>query len=261
VCSPLYNDQRALTTTVDTITPHRRQLVVTTPTDPSKDLEHRRDQSSIRWRRPGRWYLRPPGGCRIARLIRASARPLRSGSVTFRSLCFAQEPAIEFAPLHSSILISAAPPQRSLPTTIPSRMINTSYDTAKERTVSHAQPPPTAGAPKTFGFRVLQMVFVVLMLWDAALLPWAASPLTPVIPPIYDGAPAKSSTRPQNSPRRRAPVADRRRLRRLSDVVCTDGLTEDNVEELAGTFNQAPMRYMSTTQPSTSAAVFDTPKS
>jgi len=107
--------------------------------------------------------------------------------------------------------------------------------------VSHAQPPPTSRAPKTFGFRVLQVVFVVLILWNMALLPlgcvsmgagnptdlrWATCHVTDATTEHTNVAehPWRIVIGSQDCP----------------TLVYTDGLTEHNADELASTFDQAP---------------------
>ena len=107
--------------------------------------------------------------------------------------------------------------------------------------MSHAQPPPTRRAPKTFGFRVLQVVFVVVILWNMALLPlglvsmgagnatdlhWATCHVTDA---------TAEHTNDAEHPRRIVIDSEN-----CPTLVYTDGLTEDNADELAGTFEQAP---------------------
>jgi len=107
--------------------------------------------------------------------------------------------------------------------------------------VSHAQPPARSAVPKTFGRRVLQIVFVVLFLWLAAQLPlsfvsmgagnptdlrWAACHVT--------DATAERTNDDEHPWRIVIDSED------CPTLVYTDGLTEDNADELAGTFEQAP---------------------
>lgn len=107
--------------------------------------------------------------------------------------------------------------------------------------MSHAQPPARSAVPKTFGRRVLQIVFVVLFLWLAALLPlscvsmgagnptdlrWATCQVTQ--------ATAKHTNDAEHPWRIVIDSAD------CPTLVYTDGLTEDNADDLASTFDQAP---------------------
>jgi len=107
--------------------------------------------------------------------------------------------------------------------------------------VSHAQQPPTSRAPKTLGQRVLQIVFVLLLLWLAALIPlgcvsmgagnptdlrWATCHVTE--------ATAERTSHAEHPWRIVIDSED------CPTLVYTDGLTEDNAHDLAGTFDQAP---------------------
>jgi len=107
--------------------------------------------------------------------------------------------------------------------------------------VSHAQPPPTSRAPKTFGQYVLLVVFVVLILWNMALFPlgfvsmgagnptdlrWATCQVTDA---------TAEHTNDDEHPWRIVIGSED-----CPTLVYTDGLTADNAAELAGTFEQAP---------------------
>ncbi|MDN6457870.1 MAG: hypothetical protein L0K38_12610, partial [Yaniella sp.] len=99
----------------------------------------------------------------------------------------------------------------------------------------------TSRAPKTFGFRVLHGVLVLLILWNMALLPlgcvsmgagnptdlrWATCHVT--------DATAERTNDDEHPWRIVIDSED------CPTLVYTDGLTEDNADELAGTFEQAP---------------------
>lgn len=106
--------------------------------------------------------------------------------------------------------------------------------------MSHAKPPPPR-ATKTLGRRLQQIVFVVLILWLAALLPlgcvsmgagnpsdlrWATCLITDATADHTNDVehPWRIVLDSENCP----------------TLVYTDGLTEDNADALAGTFGQAP---------------------
>lgn len=105
--------------------------------------------------------------------------------------------------------------------------------------MSHAQPP--ARAPKTWRHRILRVIFIVLMLWLLALLPlscvsmgagnptdlrWATCHITEATAEHTNDAehPWRIVLESEDCPR----------------LVYTDGLTEENIDALVSTFEQAP---------------------
>ena len=105
--------------------------------------------------------------------------------------------------------------------------------------MSHAQPP--ARAPKTWRHRILRVIFIVLMLWLLALLPlscvsmgagnptdlrWATCHITEATAEHTNDAehPWRIVLESKDCPR----------------LVYTDGRTEENIDALVSTFEQAP---------------------
>ncbi|HEY4577643.1 MAG TPA: hypothetical protein VIG67_07310 [Yaniella sp.] len=108
--------------------------------------------------------------------------------------------------------------------------------------MSHAQPAqPASRAPKTWRLRVVQGLFIFVLLWLAALLPLgcvsigAGNPLDLRWATCHITDATAEHTNDDEHPWRIVIESED-----CPTLIYTDGLNADNVDALAGTFERAP---------------------